>query len=168
MNGPLRYPVGDIQVRGHQSTEVSIQPLHLYDVRELWYAILPRAWVSLAVVCPEWTPKTLRLARSLAESGTQTLGRPVELIDATELDLARVAMITHRLAPHGSTRNVEPCQFVIGLDPPIFNPLAIGVAAKCDSALLLLLRGQTTIPNARRTVEIIGRERLLGAVIASD
>jgi len=61
-----------------------------------------------------------------------------------------------------------PHQFVVALDSPIVNPLAIGVITACDSALLLLLREQTTIPSARRTIELIGRERLLGAVIASD
>jgi len=166
MNRPQRQPAGGIHVRGRAdpSTQVSIQRLQLYDVRELWYAILPRGWVSLALVSPQPTPRTLGLARSLAAFGAQTLGRPVELVDATELDLARVGMITQRLAPPGLGQQ----QFVVGLDAPIVNPLAMGVMGACDSALLVLQRGHTTIPNARRTVEIIGRERLLGAVIAPE
>jgi hypothetical protein len=67
-----------------------------------------------------------------------------------------------------STRAVVPPEFVVALDSPTVNPLAIGVMAACDSALLLSLRGQTTIPGARRTIELIVHERLLGAVNASD
>ena len=147
---------------------MSSQPLQRYDVRELWYAMLPRGWVSLAVVSPGRTPKTLRLARSLAELGTQLLRRRVELLNATEVDVTFVAGVKEWFASSGSTRTVVPHQFVVALDSPIVNPLAIGVITACDSALLLLLREQTTIPSARRTIELIGRERLLGAVIASD
>jgi hypothetical protein len=146
---------------------VSIQPLR-YDVRELWYAIRPHGWTSLAVVSPQRTPKTMRLAQSLAEFGRQAGAGLMEPIDATELDLARVAAITRRLAPRDSSGSGEGRKFIVGLDSPIVNPIAAGVAAACDSALLLLLRTETTIPDARRTVEVIGRGRLLGAVIASD
>jgi len=170
MNGPLQYAVGSIHVRGRadQPSQVSSQPLQYYDVRELWYDIQPCGWVSLAVVSPDRTGKTLQLARSLADMGTQALGRSVELINATDLDLAFVGRITDRLASNDSTRKAGAHQIILALDSPIVNPLAIGVIAACDSALLLLLRGQTTVPDARRTAERIGRERLLGAVIVSE
>lgn len=139
-----------------------------YDVRELWYSLLPRAWTCLALVSPEQTRSTWHLARGLAELGTQTLGRLVEPVDATELDLHRVASITHRLAPRGHVQSANTSQFIVGLDSPIDNPLAIGVLAACDTVLLLVRKGTTTIPRARRTLEIVGRDRMAGVVLEVD
>ena len=54
--------------------------------------------------------------------------------------------------------------FIVALDSPIANPVAIAVIAASDAVLLLLERGVTGIPQARRIVEIVGRDRLIGAV----
>ena len=135
-----------------------------YDVHELWYRLLLRPWSCLAVVSPERTPKTLRLARSLAELGTQLRRHPIELVDGLELDLERANAIAHLVEPASSLAPAEP-RFVIALDSPIANPVAIAVLAASDAVLLLLERGITGIPQARRIVEIVGRERLAGAVL---
>jgi len=137
-----------------------------YNVHELWYALLPRDWKCLAVVSPDQTPNTWRLARSLAELGTQALGRLVEPVDATGLDLGRVASITHRLAPRGGVPADK--QFIVGLDSPIENAIAIGVLAACDTVVLMVEKNRTTIPKARRTIEVVGRDRLAGVVLALD
>ncbi len=136
-----------------------------YDVHELWYRLLLlHPWSCLAVVSPERTPKTLRLARSLAELGTQLRRHPIELVDGLELDLERANTIAQLVEPASSLAPAEP-RFVVALDSPIANPVAIAVLAASDAVLLLLERGITGIPQARRIVEIVGRERLAGAVL---
>jgi hypothetical protein len=136
-----------------------------YDVHELWHRLLLlRPWSCLAVVSPERTPKTLRLARSLAELGTQLRRHPIELVEGMELDLERANVIAHLVEPRSSLAPAEP-RFVVALDSPIVNPVAIAVLAATDAVLLLLERGVTGIPQARRIVEIVGRERLAGAVL---
>ncbi|HYV67463.1 MAG TPA: hypothetical protein VE964_14560 [Myxococcales bacterium] len=135
-----------------------------YDVHEIWYRLLPlRPWSSLAVVSPERTPRTLLLARSLAELGTQ-LGRgPIEIVDGTQVDLERANSIARLVEPARGLTPVKP-RFVVALDSPIASPLAIAVVAATDAVLLLLERGVSGIPQARRIVEMVGRERVIGAV----
>lgn len=136
-----------------------------YDVHELWYRLmLLRPWSCLAVVSSERTPKTLRLAQSLAELGTQLRRHPIELVDGLELDLERANEIVQLVEPASSQAPAEP-RFVVALDSPIGNPVAIAVLAATDTVVLLLERGTSGIPQARRIVEIVGRERLAGAVI---
>jgi hypothetical protein len=136
-----------------------------YDLHELWHRLLLfRPWSCLAVVSSERTPKTLRLAHSLAELGTQLRRHPIELVDALELDLERANEITQLVGPASSQAPPEP-RFVVALDSPIGNPVAIAVLAASDAVLLLLERGISGIPQARRVVEIVGRERLAGAVL---
>ncbi len=147
---------------------IATEPLRVaapggYDVHELWYKLLSRPWNCLVVVSPERTQSTLRMASSLAELGTQHRRSPVELIDALELDLERVTSIAHSV---GS--NQGQWRFVVALDSPLVNPVAIGVLTVADAVLMLLEKGVSKIPQARRIIEIAGRERFIGAVVVGD
>jgi hypothetical protein len=151
--------------QGKSPRSLGRAPVAAYDVHELWYRLLLlRPWSCLVVVSPERTPKTLRLARSLAELGTQLRRHPIELVDGLELDLERANAIAHLVEPASGQAPAEP-RFVVALDSPIVNPVAIAVLAASDAVLLLLERGITGIPQARRIVDIVGRDRLAGAVL---
>ncbi len=138
-----------------------------YDVQELWFRLLSRPWSCLVVVSPNRTPKTLRLARSLAEFGTLHQRRPVEVVDALQLDLERAAAIAHRVESEACAGRLADPRFVIALDSPIVNPIAIEVLTAGDAVLMLLEKGVTRMPQARKIIEIAGRERLVGAVLAA-
>jgi len=138
-----------------------------YDVRELWFRLLSRPWSCLVVVSPDRTPKTLRLARSLAEFGTLHRRRPVEVIDALHLDLERAAAIAHMVESEAGAARLADPRFVIALDSPIVNPIAIEVLTAGDAVLMLLEKGVTRMPQARKIIEIAGRGRLVGAVLAA-
>jgi hypothetical protein len=140
---------------------------HGYDVQQLWYRLLSRPWSCLVVVSPDQTPNTQQLARSLAEFGTLHQRRPVEFVDAQQLDLERAAAIAHMVQPEAGARRLAEARFVIALDSPIVNPTAIEVLTAGDAVLLLLEKGVTRVPQARKIIEIAGRERLVGAVLAS-
>ena len=135
-----------------------------YDVELLWYLLLRKSWSCLAVVSPDHAhEKVLRLARSLSQKG-ERLGRSISALDALDIDLSRAAAVTNQVAPRGAIGGGEQ-RYIIALDPPLANPLAIGVLAACDAVLIALELGVTGIANAQRTVEIIGREQILGAVL---
>jgi len=138
------------------------------DVQELWYRLLTRPWSALVVVSPDGTPSTLRVARGLAEFGAQHQRRPVDLIDGLQLDLDRASAIAHRIVPEeGVPRLAEP-RFIVALESPIANPIAIEVLTAADAILLLVQKGVTKIPQARKVIEIAGRERIIGAVLAVE
>ena len=138
-----------------------------YAVEELWYMLLSRRWSSLVVVSPDRTPNTLRLARSLAEFGTRSR-RTVELVDALQLDVERAAAIAQMVRPEGDLPRFAESRIVIALDSPMANPIAIEVLTACDTVVLLLEKGVSKIPQARKVIEIVGRQRLIGAVLALE
>ena len=139
-----------------------------YAVEELWYLLLSRRWSCLVLVSPHRTPNTLRLARDLAEFGAQHRRRPIEVIDALELDIERASTIARRIEAKGDLRRLDESRFIVALDSPIANPSAIEVLTASDAVVLLVEKGATTIPEARRIIEIVGRQRLVGAVFALD
>jgi hypothetical protein len=57
---------------------------------------------------------------------------------------------------------------IVALDPLVSNQAAIGVAMLADAALLCVRMGKTDSASARRTIELIGRERVLGCVALKD
>ena len=85
------------------------------------------------------------------------------MIDASELDLERATAIAHSVESEEGER-----RFVIALDSPVENPVAISVLTVGDAILMVLEKGVSKIPQARRIVEIAGRERFIGAVVVSD
>jgi hypothetical protein len=155
--------------RGETLRPTGKAPLpHGYDVQQLWYRLLSRPWFCLVVVSPDQTPKTLHLAHSLAEFGTLHQRRPVEVIDAQQLDLERAAAIAHMVEPEPGARPVADPRFVMALASPLVNPIAIGLLTASDAVLMLLEKGVTRMPQARKIIEIVGRERLVGAVLAAS
>jgi len=42
------------------------------------------------------------------------------------------------------------------------------VLTACDTVVLLLEKGVSKIPQARKVIEIVGRQRLIGAVLALE
>jgi hypothetical protein len=80
---------------------------------------------------------------------------------------ARATAMAHALSPAKLRAAAASQRYLLATDNPLLNPAALGVIAACDGVLLLLQEGRTAIPRARRLVEFIGRERLMGAVLGS-
>ena len=102
------------------------------------------------------TPPDHHLA--LAARGDATAGRsPVEPL-----------VPTSALGPALGDRTERPgatAQVIVALEPVVSNPLGIAIALAADAALLCVTLGETPVVSARRTVEMIGRERFLGCVV---
>ena len=54
---------------------------------------------------------------------------------------------------------------IVALEPVVSNPLGIAVALAADAALLCITLGETPLASAKRTVELVGRERFIGCVV---
>lgn len=143
-------------------------PPRPYDVGELWYRLITEPWSCLVVVAAQPSVNTWRMACSLAGVGSLYGHHQVEPVDALNLNLDRAAAVTHLVAPRGNPRTRSDTRFVVALDCPIDNPIAIGVLAASDAVLLLLEKGISDLPRAHKTIELIGRDRLLGAVLVEE
>jgi hypothetical protein len=137
-----------------------------HDVSALWYVLVSRPWTSLAVVSPDDGSKAWRLAERFLEVARQNQSSVFTAVNILNLNVERAASIAHAVSV--VTAVGQRKRFVMAIDSPLENPIAIRVLSACDAVLLLLEKGRSRIPDAQRTVELVGRERLIGAVLGSS
>ena len=137
-----------------------------HDVSALFYTLIGRPWSSLAVISPDDSPRALRLVRKLEDVARANQYRSLKTVDILELNLERAESITHAIGKVSSLG--ERKRYLIAIDSPLENPVAIRVLSACDAVLLLLEKDRSRIPDAHRTVEMVGRGRLIGAVLGSS
>lgn len=56
-------------------------------------------------------------------------------------------------------------RLIISIPPVVSEPLGLATTASADLVLICIALGQTRLANARRTVELIGRERVAGCFL---
>ena len=146
--------------RGKLKTAVKGPARYSFDLQELWFSLTRKPWRSLAAVPAGEGGDTLALCRSLAELGGAFGGAPLPVLDGTSLDLEAAAALTHSLgAQEVAGRRL------VALEALTMNPLGIPVCLACDGVLLVIRGGATTVEEARRTIELIGRDHVLGSVL---
>jgi len=136
------------------------------DVRDLWLRMLRRGWKSLALVPAAPAGSTQKLARAICSVGAIYRGRGLPLLSASDLTLDSVNPFIYAMSRVGKsqTDQDEEEKLVVMLDSVITNPLGIAVALASDAVLLVIELGKTDERSARRTVELIGRDRFIGSV----
>lgn len=84
---------------------------------------------------------------------------PLHLVDATSVDDASAPGLVEAMKSRASEGRA-----VVALASPLSHPAGLRVAHAAEAALLAVPLGDTGLPAARRTVELIGHARFLGAV----
>lgn len=157
------------------------------ELQELWFATRRRDWKSLVVVPAGQGLSALPIAQALGEVGGAIRLSPVQVVNAEGLDLDRIAQLVMDMSPEfrqpdsvwtsgsvaGGRVSVEPRisahrVTIIAIDAVAENPLVLPVALAADAVLLCVVRGQTNLREARHTVELIGRDRMIGAVLLNS
>lgn len=135
-------------------------------VGALFQVLAAREWVSLAVIASESGSRAWWLVKGLEQMAAQAQ-RPVRTINVLEVTVARATAMVHALSPAKLRAAGAAQRYLLATDSPLLNPAALGVISACDGVVLLLHAGRTPIPLARSLVALIGRERLMGAVLGS-
>jgi hypothetical protein len=140
------------------------------DVQELWFGLARMQWTSLALVPADEGESAAALATSLAEVGRRLRDIPVSfMILADPLDYASAGKIIAAVADtdrREGTASVAPAGRVIAaIQPVIVEPLGLALTQAVDVVVLCIQVGCTRATAVRRTIELIGRERIAGAVL---
>ncbi len=136
-------------------------------VQELWLATLQHSWRSLALIPAHPGGSVDKLAQALAELAQRYRGRPLNLILAHDLTLENMAPIvdlierTHARIPE---RRRGEQEIVVALDAVLENPFGVAVALAVDAIVLVAELGVTDHASARKSIEALGRERVIGVV----
>jgi hypothetical protein len=140
------------------------------DVQELWFALARRQWRSLVLVPADEGGSAAAIATSLAEVGRQLHDSPVTfLLMANPLDFASAGRLMAALdltRKGGSELTVAPTgKVIVAVQPVVAEPLGLALIEAADVVILCIELGRTRLAAARRTIELIGRDRIAGSVI---
>jgi hypothetical protein len=130
------------------------------EAQQLWFATLRQPWSSLVVIPADSKLSGMVVARALAEVGGLHRGSPIQLISAENLDIAAAS----RLIIEMTSRVAGGNQVIVAIDSVLSNSTGIPVALAADAALLCVGLGETEFRSARRTLDLVGKNRFLGSV----
>ena len=154
------------------------------DVQELWFATRRREWRSLCIMPASPGESVLGIAQALAEVGQITRRISIRIINAEGMDLAAIADLVTTMAddapapmPSSTAWTSSPARLsamgpithsapaIIAIESVISNPLILPVALAADAVLLAVTLERSELASARHSIELIGRDRLIGTVL---
>jgi hypothetical protein len=135
----------------------------------LWFALARKRVRTVALVPVDVGLPVTRLAESLAEIGKRLGDHAITAITSERCDydfVARAAGIIASTAKEGNVRpGASPLEIIVVVPPVTTEPLGLAAVQAAEAAVLCCELGRTSIEAARRTADLIGRERVLGSVV---
>ena len=128
--------------------------------QQIWFAAMQRPWSSMALVPSHPGTSALFVAEALAGVGRLHGNRPVKLIDAEKTELPEVTDLGQSLAAIVDRLELA----VVATDCPLSRPASIAIARMADAAVLVIPLGEARFSEARRAMDLVGRDRFIGAV----
>lgn len=126
----------------------------------LWTLLNQRPWSSLVVVPAHPGGSGRKTAEAILEVGTAHRSSPIHLLDAEGLPLGGASALVREMMAYVQQGD----RVVVTLDSVIANPVGLEVALAAQRALLCVSLGTTDFASARRTIDMIGKERFAGSV----
>lgn len=130
------------------------------ELQQLWFSTLRYPWSTLVVVPTHRGGSAYPVAEALAEVGNLQESVPVRLIDAEGIELKESTLLTKSIASHVESGG----KAVVAVEPVVQSLAAIPLARGADAVLLSVSLQTADIASAKRTVELIGSERIIGTV----
>jgi hypothetical protein len=127
----------------------------------LWAMLNQRGrWSSLVVVPSHEGGSGLQAAQSILEVASKQGSTPVHFLDAEGLELGSAQHVVAEMLAYVEQGD----RVVVLIDSVVANPVGLEVALAAERALLTVSLGASDYTSARRTLELIGKERFLGSV----
>ncbi len=131
------------------------------DYQELWFTLARQPWRSAVLVPAEPGLSADDLATALAGIGRRLGFTQVSSHVAEQLDFNTVGGLTAKV----SSATQDAAQIIVAIPPVVVQPLGVAVARAADAVVLCVALGQTPSAQVARTIELVGRERIRGAVV---
>lgn len=135
-------------------------------ILELWLALSRRAWRSVVLLPADRRDSTRASANALAEVGRRIRLARVDAVVAEELGYDQAAALIQSLAAHGAAGGSTD-QLVVAIPSVVVEPLGVAVARQADLVVLCIRMGWSSLADARRTVQLVGEDRLAGCLVLS-
>ncbi len=136
-------------------------PLPAAELQQLWFSCAKHSWSSLVVVPVQPGRSARVIARALSDIGMLHKGTSsVAIVGAEGFDLRQASNVIVQM----TTLAGAGSQVIVSVDPVLTNQAGIPIALAADAALLVVDLGDTSTADARRTLELIGEQKFIGAV----
>jgi hypothetical protein len=117
-------------------------------------------WHSMVVVPASPGSSAAMIANALAEVSTLVRGKKAKLFSTEGLEVNDVSRIIVDMMQHIGSGGLA----IVSIDSVIAAQSGIPVTLAVDVALLVVQLGVTETDDAKRTVELVGAKKFLGAV----
>lgn len=132
--------------------------------QRLWFSLHSRAWSTLAIVPTDMGTDVTHIAEKLAAVGQHYGAGPIDLLDAVGAEFAD----TQALVDSINETRARGRLVLVACDPLHQNPPTIPIVRSTSGVLLVVRLGESRLASARKVVEIVGRDRMLGAITLGE
>ncbi len=129
-------------------------------VQQQLLACLRTPWSSLAVVPAQPGTTGRFVAEALADVAWLVRAKDVRVFSAEGLDVAGASKIIVDMVAHVAGGGLA----VAIIDPVVARQAGVPIALAADGVLLCVHLGVTELANAKKTVELIGQDKFIGAI----
>lgn len=163
---------------GHsRETALALRDQHASVVRDrvregefqgLWFRLARSNWTSLVLVPADEGLSAAGIATALADVGRRLRNTPVTfLVMAGSVDYASAGKFVSAVTrPSDGVDGRPSSRVVVAVPSVIEQPLALAVTDAADAVAVVARTGATAKDAAERTIELVGRDRILGCVLA--
>jgi hypothetical protein len=137
--------------------------------QSLWFALSRLSWKSLVLVPADEGETSAGIATALADVGRRLRNTPVTfMVMAGALDYASAGRFVSAVLGSGPEPEEGPprSRVIVAVPPVIVEPLALAVTDAADAVALCIRKGVSHRKAAERTIELIGRDRIVGCVMS--
>jgi hypothetical protein len=132
--------------------------------QRIWFSLRQHSWTSVALVPSHAGIDVVKVAEMLVATGRMQGERPVDLVNATGMELGHVQDLIESLtavADRGASA-------IVAVDPILDNPSAIAVVQASSLALLVVRLGESLIGTAQSSLDLVGRTRFIGSIVVDS
>jgi len=127
----------------------------------LWAMLNQRGrWSSLVVVPSHEGGSGVQVVQAILEVANKQSSTPVHFLDAEGLEIGAAQHVVAEMMAYVEQGD----RVVVLLDSVVANPVGLEVALAAERALLCVSLGTSDYTSARRTLDLIGKDRFLGSV----
>jgi hypothetical protein len=162
-------PTAAIVKRGTAALDRPRSPRDL-EIEGLWFTLSRIPWRTLVMVPSDEGASAVEVAAALADVGRRLRSGPVTfLLLSGPMDYAAAGKIVSAVGGRRDAGQTEERQgdgrLIIAIPPVVTEPLGLAVTEVADAVVLCVQRGESRMRVAERTLELVGRDRVVGALM---
>ena len=139
-------------------------------IEGLWFRLAHLQWRTLVFVPADEGTSAVEVTTALADVGRRLRAGPVTfLLLLGPMDYAAAGKIVRAVGggrnSADSSEEQKEGRLLIAIPPVVTEPLGLAVTEVADAVVLCVERGESRLRFAHRSVELIGRDRIVGALM---